>query len=415
MAGNAYKYNQNADELVNQLFQRGLINQDGTSKIVQTLIDEYLEIESNRFFWQEHFSVDGSKYLLDMARPKADPAYTIYNITRRPVPMADAMAPLSEVAQMDNEGFTQRTGSIPQYGKGLFETSLSREELKARLNELDIDNQNLLYGYVRGVGDLIKTHNYRISNMAAQVMSKGGAYSNADSMGQTGIVHQFPEYVPKENFVKAGEDVWSNANADVPSMMQKIEKDFRERTGYEAPMEWNLPYDMVMSLLNNTYFKKEVNRYLRLYAPDKVIVITGGASDLDATVISWEQLVAYTRSSVSKISPIRIVKEEQTVQTITTISTVKGWKKNIAVLRPLGFAGKVVHSDVADVILLQREANKTIDFSIATVQNDLFYVINKTVPNGIYKAYHTDVLGRYMTVLSEFMEHIIVDTETANA
>jgi hypothetical protein len=412
---NAYKYNQNADELVNQLYQRGLINQDGTSALVQTLIDDYLEIESNQFFWQEHFTIDGAKYNLDLSRPKADPAYTIYNITRRPVPMADAMAPLSEVAQMDNEGWEQRTGTIPQYGKGLFDTSLSREELKARLNELSADNQTLLAGYVRGVGDLIKTHNYRISNMAAQVMSNGGAYSNADSKGQTGIIHQFPKYVPAANFVKAGADVWSNASADVPSQMQKIEKDFRDRTGFEGPMEWDLPYDMVMSLLNNAAFKKEVNRFLRLYAPDKVVVITNGASDLDAQVISWEQLVAYTRSSVSKISPIRIVKEEQTVQTITTISTVKGWKKNVAVLRPLGMAGKVVHSDVADVILLQREANKTIDYSIATAQNSLLYVINKTVPNGLYKAYHTDVIGRYMPVLTEFMEHVIVDTETAES
>ena len=63
---------------------------------------------------------------------------------------------------------------------------------------------------------------------------------------------------------------------------------------------------------------------------------------------------------------------------------------------------------------MQREANKTIDYSIASAQNDLFYIINKVVPNGIYKAYHTDAIGRYMPVLTEFMEHIVVDTLTAD-
>ena len=126
---NAYKYQFNPDELVNQLYQSGLVNSDGTSAFIQTLVDEKIVMDANQFFWQEHFTVDGGKYPIDMSRPKLDPAYTIYNVTRRPVPMADAMTPLSEVAQMDNEGWEQRTGTIPQFGKGLFETSLSKEEL----------------------------------------------------------------------------------------------------------------------------------------------------------------------------------------------------------------------------------------------------------------------------------------------
>lgn len=411
---NAYKYQFNPDEMLDKLYQTGLVNETG-APFLQMLIDEKLIIDSNQFFWQEHFTIDGAKYSIKPSAPREDPAWIITNITRRPVPMADAHTPLSEVAQMDNEGFEKRTGSIPQFGKGLYDHSLSREELKARLLEMNLQNQTLIDGFVRGVADVIKTHNYRLSNMAAQTLSKGGAYSNADSKGMSGVVHSFPAYVPAENFVKAGASIWPAQDANIPEQMAKIEKDFRDRTGFDGPMEWDLPYDMVVNtLLNNKFFKQEVNRYMRLYAPDKVIVVTQGESNIDTDIISWEQLVAYAVSSVSKISPIRIVKEEQQVQTIKTISTVKGWKDGVAVLRPLGYAGKVVHSDVADVVLLQREANKTIDFSIATAQNGLLYVINKIVPNGIYKAYHTDVLGRYCPVLSEFMEHVIVNTLQAD-
>ena len=58
------------------------------------------------------------------------------------------------------------------------------------------------------------------------------------------------------------------------------------------------------------------------------------------------------------------------------------------------------------------EVNSGIQFSLAKVQNFL-YVINKTTPNGMLKSYHTDVIGRYATVLNESQYHVVVDTTTA--
>ena len=161
--------------------------------------------------------------------------------------------------------------------------------------------------------------------------------------------------------------------------------------------------------LKNAKFIEEVNRYIRLYAPDKVVVINNGASTTDVSTITWEQLVEYSRSPISKISPIRVVREQQTVQGITTYHTVSGWNPDVVVLRPLGYAGVLVHAKTADVELMRRgEVNKTIDFNLAKIQNFL-YVINKITPNGMLKSYHTDVIGRYATVLTESMYHVVVD------
>jgi hypothetical protein len=167
-------------------------------------------------------------------------------------------------------------------------------------------------------------------------------------------------------------------------------------------------------LLKNQYFIKEVNRYIALYAPDKVIVVTNGNSTTTVDSITWEQLVQYSRSPISKIAPIRIVREQQTVQGITTYTTVKGWKTNTVVLRPLGYAGVLVHAQVADVELMKSgEVNSNIQFSLAKVQGFL-NVINKITPNGMLKAYHTDVIGRYATVLDETPYHVVVDIATAD-
>jgi hypothetical protein len=423
---NALKWQWSPEEAVEKLYKHGLFD-DRNKGFLQTLIDNTIEIDENAFFWQEHFRVEGNEYDIDIADLKKNPAWTVRQKINRTVPMADAMAPLSETMQLDAEGFTEKTGSIYQYGKGLFETSMSKLELQARLRELGPD-QNLVEGYVRGVADLVKTHNLRASNMAAMTLSRGGEYGNmialtqvgggtATTQGFSGVqVYQAP-YIPVANYKKAGAKVWSAADCDIPEQMRKIENDFKEANNIPAsmPFEWDIPWDTVVNvLLKNAAFIKEVNRYIALYAPDKVIIVNSGQSTTTVDTITYEQLVAYSRSTISKISPIRIVREQQTVQGITTYHTVKGWNPNVVVLRPLGYAGVLVHAKVADVELMRSgEVNKTIDFSLAKVQGFL-NVINKTVPNGMLKAYHTDVLGRYATVLDESQYHVIVDiTQTA--
>ena len=423
---NALKWQWSPEEAIEKLYKHGLFDNQSRG-FLQTLIDNTIEIDENAFFWQEHFRVEGNEYDIDIADLKKNPAWTVRQKINRTVPMADAMAPLSETMQLDAEGFTEKTGSIYQYGKGLFETSMSKLELQARLRELGPD-QNLVEGYVRGVADLVKTHNLRASNMAAMTLSRGGEYGNMIALSKVGggtgttqgfsgvQVYQSP-YIPVSNYKHAINDVWSSASADIPEQMRKIEFDFKEANNIpeSTPFEWDIPWDTVVNvLLKNAAFIKEVNRYIALYAPDKVIIVNSGSSTTTVDTITYEQLVAYSRSAISKISPIRIVREQQTVQGITTYHTVKGWNPNVVVLRPLGYAGVLVHAKVADVELMRSgEVNKNIEFSLAKVQGFL-NVINKTVPNGMLKAYHTDVIGRYATVLDESQYHVIVDiTKTA--
>lgn len=424
---NALKFHFTPDEAIEKLYQRGFM--DGANAgFLQTLIDSTIEIEENAFFWQEHFRVEGNEYDIDRNDLKKNPAWTVKQGVKRTVPMADAMAPLSETMQLEAEGMEEKTGSIYQYGKGLFETSMSKLELQARLRELGAD-ENLVVGFVRGVADLVKTHNLRVSHMAAMTLSRGGQYGNTinvtnvaggttTTQGFSGVVANQSAYIPLTNYKKAGTKVWTAADCDIPEQMRKIENDFKEANYIPdgTPFEWDIPWNIVVNvLLKNAAFIKEVNRYIALYAPDKVIIVNNGGSSTKVDTITYEQLVLYSRSPISKISPIRIVREQQVVQGITTYTTVKGWAPGVAVLRPLGYAGVLVHAKVADVELMRSgEVNKGIDFSLAKVQGFL-NVINKVTPNGMLKSYHTDVIGRYATVLDESPYHVVVDTTTADS
>jgi hypothetical protein len=76
-------------------------------------------------------------------------------------------------------------------------------------------------------------------------------------------------------------------------------------------------------------------------------------------------------------------------------------------------AGVVVHAIPEWAKLMNSgEVNNEIKWSMAK-WNNLLYVINKITPNGMLKSYHTDVLGRYATVLNESQYHVCVDISTA--
>lgn len=416
---NAYKYQDNPQVLVEKLYAKGLLNESGNG-FVQKLIDQSIILKANRFFWQENFTVEGNEYLIDLGDTKKNPAWTVRMKTNRPVPTADAMAPLSEVAQLDGEGYTEKTGSIYQWGKGLYDTSMSKLELVARLRELGNVDADLLNGYVRGVADLTNTHMYTLSNLGAQCISKGGAYNNTAIKGFSAISVNQEAYVPQANFKTAGAKVWTDADCDIPSQMQKIEYDFKlaNNIDADAAFVWQIPYNMVLTvLMKNKFFKEEVNRYIRFYAKDKVVIVNNGTTSVDTDVITQEDLINYSRSEISKIAPIIVVKEEQVVQDIKTIRTVNGWDAGKAVLRPVGNGGKcgvIVHSQVADVEMIRSgELNNSVTANASKVLNFL-YLLNEVSNDGKYKKYATKVIGRYAPVLTEAMQHVVVDTTTAD-
>lgn len=416
---NAYKYQDNPQALVEKLYAKGLLNESGNG-FVQKLIDQSIILNANRFFWQENFTVEGNEYLIDLGDTKKNPAWTVRMKTNRPVPTADAMAPLSEVAQLDGEGYTEKTGSIYQWGKGLYDTSMSKLELVARLRELGNVDADLLDGYVRGVADLTNTHMYTLSNLGAQCISKGGAYNNVAIKGFSAISVNQEAYVPQANFKTAGAKVWTDADCDIPTQMQKIEYDFKlaNNIDADAAFVWQIPYNMVLTvLMKNKFFKEEVNRYIRFYAKDKVVIVNNGTTSLDTDVITQEDLINYSRSEISKIAPIIVVKEEQVVQDIKTIRTVNGWDAGKAVLRPVGNGGKcgvIVHSNVADVEMIRSgELNNSVTANASKVLNFL-YLLNEVSNDGKYKKYATKVIGRYAPVLTEAMQHVVVDTTTAD-
>ena len=182
---NALKNFWTPEETINKMYDR-LFDTDNVGYL-QQLVDT-IDIDENSNFWTEHFVVEGNEYDIDLADTKKNPAWTVRQRDIRVVPMADPMAPLSETRQLETEGFGEQTGSIYGYGKGLFETSMSKQALQAQLAQMSPEDRSLVTAMQRGIADLIKTHNLRLSNMAAMTLSYGGAYNTTTAQDATGTM-----------------------------------------------------------------------------------------------------------------------------------------------------------------------------------------------------------------------------------
>ncbi|MFA6875607.1 MAG: hypothetical protein WCQ87_03100 [Parabacteroides sp.] len=409
--------------MTQMLYDAAMINRDTNQTYLQDIIDTSLIFGENIPFWQECFDLDGNEKQADLSEMKLSPSWTVLSYKKRMVPMAEAMAPLSEGPQLENEGYTTNSGSMYEYGSGLFQTSLGQMALQAKLQNLNVKERSMIGGFVKDATDMVKAHNSRLSNLAAQVLSKGGAYSS-EGQGNARISTPQPAYIPITNYLKAGTKVWTDPTCDLPEQMRAIEDDVRMRKGIAAdyPMQWDIPYNMVRDvLLKNAKFIEQVNQYIRYFAPTQIQVIAVGpngssTSATDTSVITMDQLVAYSKMpELSKISPIHIVQEKQSYNDGRNYPITQGWATGVAVFRPAGPAGVVVHGVPKDVAVFNSgEINNTVSINIARVAGFL-YLINKVSPDGMLNKYSSDVLGCYAPVLNETMLHFVIDTSTANS
>lgn len=353
-------------------------------------------INGNFEFWKSQFEVDPR-----IIERQADGValFMAKLIDRKPGRLLDMRAPLGDANQEDKSGIEAWTGSIPDFiAPGFVETALEREHKKRMFEELFGSDSELLLAYANDIQKMVDGGNQTMSNMAAQMLSKGEIKYNYGHGIKDNVV-KAP--VPSANFKKAGKVAWSDtANCKLLDQIAKLEEDFRMDNGLEgAALKWQIPFDMY----RNVFLKNaQVIEYIKNWrkANDK-----GWADNMPISSKMFEEVF----SDNEMFSPIEIIKEKQK----DVEGTVSGWKSGVAVLRPVGYAGSVKRADILDVKLFKDYGAKAIDKVFAT--RGIFTVINTTLDNGNFKEWHTDLVVAAVPVLEEWTRHLIVDTTTADS
>lgn len=364
-------------------------------QLLTFLLNDPELIRSNHNFWRQKFTVDPN-----ITPTAADGTATFTSKLRKPESgsLLHWRSPLSDTIVRDKKGIEFYTGVIGDFiSDGFREQAMEREYKEQQFIENFGNDAMIIAQFANEVQALVDSADQTLSNMGAQLMSKGHIYYNYGLGLQGGI---YKAEIPAENFITAGEKVWSAPDCKLLDQMREIESKFRDAWGLDFPMQWEVPYDMWHNvILKNNQIRTWVleNRKLN----NQVVV--------DNMVVTEEMVKEYI-GTFEGVSPIVVVEEKQKNEGVT----VHGWKQNVAVLRPRGYAGVIRHTTILDQKMYEKYGSKLISRVFAKTRDGLCTVENITLNNGNMVEWQTHLLMSATPSLDEFLWHIIVDTTTAD-
>ena len=369
-------------------------------KYLQKFIDDTAMLNVNYTFAYQHF-VNAS--MPTETQPSGEALFRVFAKKNVADEMADFRAPLSDNTAMDKTGFTDYMGTIPDIGKGFYEKAAERYQ-KEKLFEQFGNDATLVNNYIDDLQKLRNTVDSRLSWMAASLMSTGQIIGVNTEGGDVWYKHKAE--IPASNFVKAGGDnVWSDPNCDLVKQMRQIEQDYRESTGDEQPMKWNITLNMWRNIfMKNAQLKADIINYRKLNIE---------AYSINGTLA--EDWVNEYLNALGLLSPIEIVKEGEVEveKGLDNRRSVKGWADNIAVFRPRGNAGEFEYTSNLDMLFAQKYQSPSVVKTTASLSGGLMGLILSTVDNAGYPEWHTDLFCSATPALTEFPYHVIVNTATA--
>lgn len=364
-------------------------------QLLTFLLNDPEMIRSNHNFWRQKFTVDPN------ITPTAADGTATFTSRMRKIETGSMMhmrSALSDTIVRDKKGVEFYTGVIGDFiSDGFREQAMEREYKEQQFIENFGNDAMIIAQFANEVQALVDSADQTLSNMGAQLMSKGHIYYNYGLGLQGGI---YKAEIPAENFITAGEKVWSAPDCKLLDQMREIENKFKDAWGLDFPMQWEVPYDMWHNvILKNNQIRTWVleNRKLN----NQVVV--------DNMVVTEEMVKEYI-GTFEGVSPIVVVEEKQKNEGVT----VHGWKQNVAVLRPRGYAGVIRHTTILDQKMYEKYGSKLISRVFAKTRDGLCTVENITLNNGNMVEWQTHLLMSATPSLDEFLYHIIVDTTTAD-
>lgn len=364
-------------------------------QIVEAVLQNPDLIRANHTFWTEKFRVD------PQITPTNQEGEAIFISKMRELDsgfLMDMRAPLGDSVPEDKKGQKYYSGVIPEFiSKGTVEKAMEREYKKKMFEQFG--DASLIAQYaVEVLQPKIDSANQTLSYMSAQLLSTGKIIYNQGAGIQGNVLKA---EIPAENFITAGEKVWSDPSARILDQIREIYKDALEKWGVNIAMQLEIPRNIWIE-----YFLKneQVKDWVRYYNSLNNVL-------LPEQLVLTETMVRDALAKFEGLPQIVIVEEKQKD---VYNGVVNGWKENVAVLRPVGYAGYIRHTTTADARLFTEYGNSVNTYTFAPAMNGLATVANSVIVNGNFKEWHTHLILPAVPSLDEFLYHIIIDTNTAD-
>ena len=364
-------------------------------QIVEQILNDPALINARHTFWTTKFRID------PQITPTNQEGEAIFISRMRQLEsgtMMDMRAPLGDSIVEDKAGIAYYSGAIPEFiSKGTVEKATERdykEKLFAQFGDAA-----LVAAYATDVLQTkVDAANQTLSHLGAQLLSTGKIIY---LQGQGAHGNVLKADIPAANFLKAGEKVWTDTSARLLDQIVKMVEDIKNATGVDMQYQLEVPKDMFKKCFLNNEQVIEWVRYVNIVnnqpLPERLVLSREMALD-----------------AISKFEgmPAIVIVEEKQKDTLNGI--VHGWKDNVAVLRPVGYAGYIRRSTVADTELFSKYGSSVNKYSFVPALNGLATIRNSEIVNGNFKEWHTDLVMSAVPSLDEFLYHFIIDTTEAN-
>lgn len=370
-------------------------SREGRQVMTAVLADPDL-IKSNYTFVYEKFRIDPA---ITPTNAKGEAIFTSQMRELASADMMDMRAPLGDTRTADKKGIAYYTGQIPDFAPAGFVEKATERWYKEK-NFAQFGDAALIAQFATDeVQRMVDSANMTLSYLAAKALSTGETIYDMGNGIQSAI---YKSYIPTENFVNAGEKVWSDPSALILDQMSAIEESFKDNWGVEIAMQWEMTQEMFDAYFLKNEQVEEWVRYLNVV----------NNTPLPENLTLTRQLV---ESAIPQhpynLSPIVIVNEKQ--KDINN-GVVSGWKSGNAVLRPRGYAGYIRRAAILDEEIFKAYGNNVNTYNFTPALNGLGVFMNSVVVNGNFKEWHTDLFVKAIPTLDEFLYHVIVDTTTAD-
>lgn len=362
-------------------------------KIVDTILNEGL-IKPNYTFHLEKFKIDP---VLNPTNHLGESTFTSYMREIESSDYMDMRAPLGDTRPADKKGVSKYSGVIPDFApRGFVEKATERFYKEEYFDQFGDDALVAAYA-TDELQRMMNDANLTLSYLAAKALSTGETVYDKGEGIYSAI---YKSYISENNFVNAGEKVWSDPSALIINYMIDIEKKLSDLWGTMPQMIWEIPQDV----FDNCFLKNEqIKEWVVSYNAMNNVT-------LPANMAMTEDLVKNAIAAhPARLSPIVIIDQK------VNKGVREGWKSGNVVFRPAGYAGYIRKAAILDKKMLEKYGNNANTYNFTPALNGLGVIMNSVVVTGNLKEWHTDLFVKAIPTLDEFLYHVIVDTTTANS
>lgn len=353
----------------------------------------------NHDFWRSKFRVD----------PAVTPTNSVGEasviVKMREAVQGELMsmrAPLSHSAPLDAPAVESYTAPIPSFSPRQFHENGAERYEKMQLLDLgEKADEDFIFDYAANVLQFfVDSGNQTLSHASAQLLSTGKINVNW-GVGSKGLVVDCK--VPSANRLTAGTAAWTDTSFTLLDHLRSLVETVN---GKHGEMVWQL--EISRDKFINTFLKNtQVLNWIKLQYSIANSVLLANVPDAVATV---DYAVAALAADPT-LPRITIIQEKQNdiIQ-----GTVSGWVAKYAVLRPIGYAGYIVHSTPIERKVYPTLGAKSITKNFSTVLDGLGLIIAGEQDNGELREWKSQFIMNAIPTLDEFLYHYIIDTTTAD-